>query len=286
MAACCAYYKPSLIIKSRTKMKTLTPIKITSDYVLGLAIMPVLVLIIAVSANAQSSRQTVDQSITWFSLNSNVKIARKWSAVVDGQFRFAQDLQNMQHMLRIGASYDITSKLSVVPVGYSYIWNYKYGKQPAGIVNNENRIWQQVFFKHKVRSVSVNHRLRLEERYIQNRKAANEGTPAYNAYSDNQFRVRYRVLANIPITKKVLEAKTVYVSIWDEAFVSWGKTVTYNDINQNRIFVGPGYQFTKGLSIQGGFFYQMLIKANGAKQENNTGALLQLNYNIDLTKKD
>jgi hypothetical protein len=267
-------------------MKIFNPIKITKNHVLGLAIMPVLVLMISMSANAQSSRQVVDQSITWFSLNSNVKIAKKWSAVVDGQFRFAQDLQNMQHMLRIGASYDITSKLSVVPVGYSYIWNYKYGKQPAGFVNNENRIWQQVFFKHKVRSVSVNHRLRLEERYIQNHKAANEGTPAYNAYSDNQFRVRYRILANIPISKKTIEAKTIYLSIWDEAFISWGKTVTYNDINQNRIFVGPGYQVTKALSIQGGFFYQMLIKANGAKQENNTGAMLQLNYNIDLTKKD
>jgi hypothetical protein len=268
-------------------MKIFIPEKLQGSQMFRLAMLLIILLVIALCAEAQQTpRQTVDQSITWFSINSNVKVAKKWSAVIDGQFRFAQDLESMQHMLRIGASYDITSKLSVVPVGYSYIWNYKYGKQPAGFINNEHRIWQQVFFKHKVGSIPFNHRLRLEERYLQNHNASNEGTPGYNAYSDNQFRMRYRLLANIPITRKTLEPKTIYVSVWDEAFVSWGKTVTYNDINQNRIFVGPGYQFTKALSVQGGFIYQMLIKANGAKQENNTGLLLQLNYNLDLTKKD
>jgi hypothetical protein len=247
----------------------------------------VTLLFLVAAANAQNTnRQTVDQSITWFSINSNVKLTKKWSAVVDGQFRFVKDLENMQHMLRIGASYDITSKLSIVPVGYSYIWNYKYGEQPAAYVNNEHRIWQQVFYKHKVSFISVNHRLRLEERFLQSRNAVNEGTPESNAYSDDQMRMRYRVLANIPLNKKTMEAKTFYLSVWDELFVSWGKSVTFNKINQNRIFVGPGYQVTKGLSVQGGYFYQMLVKANGAKQENNRGILLQLNYNVDLSKKD
>jgi hypothetical protein len=247
----------------------------------------VTLLFLVEAAIAQSTpRQTVDQSITWLSINSNVKLSKKWSAVVDGQFRFVKDMENMQHMLRIGASYDITSKLSIVPVGYAYIWNYKYGEQPAGFVNNEHRIWQQVFYKHKVSFISINHRLRLEERFLQNRNAVNEGTPESNAYSDDQMRVRYRFLANIPLNKKSMEAKTIYLSIWDELFVSWGKSVTYNKINQNRIFVGPGYQFTKALSVQGGYFYQLLVKANGAKQENNKGILLQVNYNVDLSKKD
>ncbi len=258
---------------------------ITSRLKLGM--LASLLLITGGVANAQTgTRQTIDQSISWLSLNSNVKFAKKWSVTLDGQFRFVQDMENMQHMLRVGLSYDITSKLSFVPFGYSYIWNYKYGKQPAGFVNNEHRIWQQVFYKHKVSFISVNHRLRLEERFLQNHNATNEGMPGSDAYSDDQMRMRYRILANIPLNRKAMDPKTVYISIWDEAFVSWGETVTYNKINQNRIFVGPGYQFTKALAVQGGFFMQTLIKANGAKQENNSGILLQLNYNVDLSKKD
>jgi len=269
-------------------MKALEGIKkITTKLGMCLGITLGLTFVMGAGAQAQNpSRQIVNQSITWFSLNSNVKLSKKWSAVIDGQFRFVQDLESMQHMVRIGANYDITSKLSVVPIGYSYIWNYKYGKQPSGYVNDEMRIWQQVFYKHKVSYVAMNHRLRLEERFIQHHTTANEGTPESDKFSEYQFRLRYRILANIPLNKKSMDPKTVYLSIWDEAFVSWGKNVTYNNINQNRIFVGPGYQFTKKLAIQAGFIHQILIKSNGAKQENNAGILAQLNYNFDLTKKE
>lgn len=268
-------------------MKALDGIKrITTPCALYFSMILSLILIAQAPATAQASRQTVDQSITWFSLNSNVKVTKKWSAAIDGQFRFVKDLESMQHMLRIGASYDITSKLSVVPAGYAFIWNYKYGKQPSGFVNNERRVWQQVFFKHKIKYIPVNHRLRLEERFIQNHNATNEGTPEGDSFSDFQWRLRYRFLVNIPLNKKSMEPNTIYVSIWDEAFVSWGKTVTYNKINQNRLFVGPGYQVDKQLSVQAGFIQQILVKANGAKQENNAGFLVQLNYNLDLTKKE
>ncbi len=125
--------------------------RITTPCALYFSMILSLILIAQAPATAQASRQTVDQSITWFSLNSNVKVTKKWSAAIDGQFRFVKDLESMQHMLRIGASYDITSKLSVVPAGYAFIWNYKYGKQPSGFVNNERRVWQQVFYKHKIK---------------------------------------------------------------------------------------------------------------------------------------
>lgn len=242
-----------------------------------------LLLILSVhflSTQAQD-RETVDQTVIWTSVNSNVRIAEKWMIVADAQFRFIHEFENMQHMVRAGLSYDITPNLSVVPIGYSFIYNYKYGKQPAGFVNHEQRLWQQVFYKHKIKNIPMNHRLRLEERWLQERNATNES----NDYSDYQWRARYRILANIPLTAKSLDPKTLYLSVWDEFFVSWGETVTFNKINQNRIFVGPGYQLTKNTQIQAGYYYQMLIKSNGAKQENNIGFLIQLNANADLRGK-
>jgi hypothetical protein len=226
-------------------------------------------------------RETVTQTITWFSFNSNLQVANKLFIVTDAQVRFVHDFQNMQHMVRAGISYDITPHLSVVPIGYAFIYNFKYGKQPAGFVNHEQRLWQQVFYKHKIKTVPMTHRLRLEERWVQDH-AANES----NDYSDYSWRMRYRILANIPLSKKTLEPKTFYLSLWDEFFWSWGGSVTFHEINQNRIFIGPGYQLTKNTQIQAGFYSQMLIKGDGARQENNRGLLIQINANADLRNKD
>jgi len=34
------------------------------------------------------------------------------------------------------------------------------------------------------------------------------------------------------------------------------------------------------------FLYQMLIKKNGAQQENNVGTLIQVGYNLDFSKSE
>jgi len=239
---------------------------------------------IASFALAQTpGRQVVNQSIQWLSVNSNIKLNKKYGVTVDGQFRFAE-YDNMQHMVRAGFEYYVSKKLSIVPIGYAYVQNYIYGKQPASIVNNERRIWQHIAYKHSVSRVAVSHRLRFEERFIGvHTKDVNDQT-VNDGFTNKQFRVRYRLMANIPLNHAKMGPKTYYLSIWDELFVSHGKAVTYNDPDQNRIFIGPGYQVTKDIAFQGGFFAQTLIKANGAKQENNVGYLLQLNYNFDFSK--
>jgi hypothetical protein len=243
-----------------------------------------LVLLLNLAARAQSTkRDVVNQSVEWLSLNSNIKIHQHFGFTADMQNRFVQDFNSMQHMVRAGFEFYVTPKLSVVPVGYAYIWNYQYGKQPASFVNNERRLWQHITYKHAIGRIAISHRLRLEERYIQSHHKTNDGTVIDDGYTNKQARLRYRLMTNIPLNHGKMEPKTIYISIWDEVFVSNGKQVTYNEPDQNRLFVGPGYQITKKVAVQAGYFYQMLVKANGAKQENNYGPLFQLNYNFDFT---
>jgi len=109
--------------------------------------------------------------------------------------------------------------------------------------------------------------LLFEERYIQTHSMNTNSDVVDNGFNNHQFRIRYRAQANIPINHKKIEAKTYYISVWDEIFMSWGKVVTYHKPDQNRFFAGPGYQFSKDLSVQAGYYYQMLVKANGARQE-------------------
>jgi hypothetical protein len=233
-----------------------------------------------------TGREVVNQPVEWFAVTTNWKVAKSTSIMLEGQFRQVGRFEPMQYQLRAAVDFTINKHFSFVPVGYVYTWNHLYGEQPTAFQNNEHRIWEQVSYKHSVSRFNVSHRLRLEQRFIQTHSISGEGV-VDEGYGENfQNRLRYRFMATVPIGHDKIEPKTFYGSFYDEVFVSWGKLVTFHEPDQNRIFAGVGYQFTSALSVHGGPFYQMLIKANGARQENNIGFQIQVTYNVDLTKKE
>ena len=188
----------------------------------------------------------------------------------------------MQHQLRIHMDFAAKGRMSLAPLGYVRIWNYLYGKQPAAVVNNEHRIYQQLSYGHPAGRWTISHRLRTEERFIQDHTSSGESL----GYINKQFRVRYRVMANYPLNQPKITPGVFFASLYYEGFISRGERITFHDIDQNRFYAGIGRQFEHGLNITAGLFHQMLVKANGAKQENNLGILVMVTKNIDLTKKE
>jgi hypothetical protein len=223
----------------------------------------------------------VTQGIEWFSLANNVKVHKRLSLLVEGQFRFARQFEPMQFQFRTAAEIHVNKNLSVMPLGYVYTWNPVYGKQPAKYVNNERRFYQQVFYKHRVGRVHLSHRGRVEERHIQVHSLEN-GEVVNQGYDLYLTRFRYRVMANIPFKGTEILPKTMFASFYDEAFVEWGKVVVHH-MDQNRLFAGVGYQVNKKFAMTGGFLYHMLVKLNGVQQENNLGVQINATYNFDLT---
>lgn len=241
-----------------------------------------LVILISGFHLSAQDRETVTQSTEWFAITSTSKITKNLNLYVEGQFRYSTNFDPLQYQFRIAPEIVLPKNFSVVPIAYVYTWNYKYGEQPASSVNNEHRLWEQVSYKHSVSRFNMSHRLRLEQRFVQDH--ANEEGDDYSVHAN---RLRYRFMTNIPLNHQKIEPKTYYISVYDEIFYSWGGPVEYHHPDQNRIFAGLGYQATKLISFQGGFFYQMLIKQPlGLKQENNIGFQLQLNYNFDFTNKE
>ena len=252
-------------------------IKLSSSLILSL------VLSLQLVFGQSSERETVTQSLYWLSVTSNLKVAKRLSVILEGQFRYIDDLDPQQYQVRTALDIKINEHFSVAPLGYVYTWNYKYGKQPAAFENNEHRIWQQVFYKHNFGRLKVDHRLRFEQRFIQQHHVASDGAVVDDGYILNQTRLRYRLMARLPLNSSSIEPGTFFASVYDEIFYSWGEHVTYQKPDQNRIFAGAGYQFNKNFTLQGGFLYQMLVKSNGAKQENNIGLQIQVTYNVDCT---
>lgn len=232
------------------------------------------------------SREDVTQSTEWFALNSTIKLHSKFGFTFDGQLRFVQGLENAQHFVRNGLEIYIGPNISIVPIGYMYVWNFRYGEQPTTYANNEQRLWQQIFYRHGMSKIFFSHRLRLEERFIEQRYEDASGLVINNGYATYLNRIRYRLQVQIPLNKEKIEPGAWFLGIFDEAFYSWGKSITFSRPDQNRLYTAIGYQFNKKFSIQGGAFYQMLIKKNGAQQENNVGTLIQVGYNLDFSKSE
>ena len=245
----------------------------------ALAILLIAIPIVTFSQTHPTDKVT--QGIEWFSLANNIKVHKRLSLLVEGQFRFAGQFEPMQFQFRTGGEIHINKNLSVMPLGYVYTWNPTYGKQPAKYVNNEHRIYQQVSYKHKMGKVHLSHRGRFEERYIQVHTTEN-GDIINHGYDLLLNRFRYRLMANVPFKGTEIAPKTVFASFYDEVFVEWGKVVVHH-VDQNRAFAGLGYQVNKKLTMTGGFLYHMLVKLNGVQQENNLGVQVNATYNFDLT---
>ncbi len=238
-------------------------------------------ILTSLNGSAQSTeRDVVTQPLEWFALNSNIKLHKRLGFAFDSQLRFVGSLQSAQHYVRLGLEFYATPKLSIIPIGGMYVWNFKYGEQPAAFVNNEKRIWQQVIYQHNKTRFHFHHRFRMEERFIQDKSTGSED------FDVELYRARYRFLVNIGLNKEKLEPGAWYVSVWDELFYGWGKDDTFNKIDQNRLSVAIGYQIAPKISFTAGALYQMWVKKNGAQQENNIGPIVQFNYNFDFSKKE
>jgi hypothetical protein len=97
-------------------------------------------------------------------------------------------------------------------------------------------------------------------------------------------RIRYRFMVNIPFNKKEMSKGAVFLSVQDEVFINFGKTINYNIFDQNRLYGGLGYQFVNNGNIQLGYMNQLLEKPDGIRFESNHTLVLSLTYNIDFTK--
>lgn len=232
-------------------------------------------------AGQPANRDIVDQDLEWFSITSNIELTKTLSLMVEGQFRYAHGFEPMQYQARTALDIKVGDHFVLTPLGYVYTWNYFYGRQPAQFENNEHRIWQQVVYKHTMFGrVVTDHRLRFEQRFIQSRSVTQDDGVVYDGYTNRQFRFRYRFQARLPLNGHEIEPGTWFLGVYDEVFMSRGKAVTFYEPDQNRIFIGPGYQFTERLSVHPGFLYQMLIKGNGKQQENNLGIQVMVTYNV------
>lgn len=181
----------------------------------------------------------------WFIYFGNQKINSKWNWHNEVQYRnynFLGDLQQL--LIRTGLGYNLTENNNNVLLGYAYINTQRYlpnSDDKDG--SDEHRIYQQFITRQNFNRTYLQHRYRLEERFL----------------PDNfQIRFRYLFGLNIPIHNKIMTGKTLYASAYNEIFIN-----TQNPVfDRNRLYGALGYVINKNFKLEAGYMAQTLEKTN------------------------
>lgn len=226
---------------------------------------------------APAQRLKDPNTIGWYSTFNTIHISNRTSLWIEYQWRrenFIKDWQ--QSLARTGIQYHFKNGLSAL-LGYGYIITYPYGDYPAGQYTiPEHRIFEQLIWNDAISRVGLNHRMRLEQRFV---GKVNQAATVYDV-SDWTYmnRFRYQLRATIPINKKTMVDKTWYAATFDEIFIGFGKNVNQNIFDQNRIGLLAGYQFNKTFRLEGGYFNQIVqqgaLVANREVFQYNRGLML------------
>jgi hypothetical protein len=175
----------------------------------------------------------------WLIYLGNKKINEKWNWHHEIQHRNYNALGDLEQLLlRTGIGFNLTENNNNVLLGYGYILSENYlpnSDEKTSV--EEHRIFQQFITRQKIDRVSVQHRYRFEQRFIE---------------EDFKLRFRYFLALNIGINRAALTANTFYVSLYNEIFLNTEGRV----FDRNRLYGGLGYALNENIRFELGYMNQ------------------------------
>lgn len=183
----------------------------------------------------------------WLMYFGNHKLSTRIGLHAEVQWRRHDVVSDDQQLLlRTGLDYYLKDN-SRFTLGYAFIKTYPYGAFAVPHAFPEHRIWQQFFTVQTLGKTRLAHRYRLEQRMIGN---ASTGEMENGRY-ENRFRYMAKLTRNLTTGDKPL-----FLAIYDEVFINFGKDVAYNLFDQNRLYAALGFTISSTLKVEAGYLYQ------------------------------
>ena len=247
---------------------------------------------IVMNSTFSQNRINGNNNNAWLMYFGNHKLSEKFGIHIEVQLRRNQFFSNPQQLLlRSGFNYYINKELTFTS-GYCYVKTSPYGVQPVSIAFPENRIWQQLQMKNQYGRFEFLNRFRIEQR-MSKLPQLNKDSLYVIGESIYTNRIRLMQRLSIPFKGKEIKDKSLYISIYNELFISFGKNVGTNFFDQNRAYIALGYKFPNIGRLEIGFLEQTIFKnanliSNGQIQqkiENNHTIQIGLTSTIDFFKR-
>lgn len=237
-----------------------------------------LTLAFCISLTQNLAAQTTNTSNynNWFTYFAQYRFDPRWAMHLDVQFRADDAVQRVnQSLLRAGAQYFFRPDLNVT-LGYAYVNTFS---SSASDYLTEHRIWQQLIYNQSFGNVNMTHRLRLEQRFVEN-PAVEKGD--YNT----GHRVRYFNRTILPMGNNPNAKAAPYLALQNEAFVNFASSaINKNVFDQNRLLVAFGMLYEKHTRLEIGYMNQWINPASGGNVTNHIlhfSVLQTLNFGTGL----
>jgi Protein of unknown function (DUF2490) len=226
-------------------------------------------------------KQTEQVEQVWLGYFNQTRLSKKWGVWVDVNVRTKDDFvqQLSLAMIRPGITYYLNDQTKL-SVGYAYI-NLYPGDNHRNISRPEHRPWQQIQWHTNFPKLKLMQWMRLEERFRRKVKNNDELADGNNF----NWRARYNILAQFPLSKKKFEPGTFSFVMSNEVFVNFGKEVVYNYFDQNRFFAGFHYHINKTDNLQFGYLNVFQQLSAGNRYRSVDAFRLFYFHNLDLRAK-
>lgn len=213
-----------------------------------------LLLSLLFSSLLSSQNTSEDKWGTWVMLYGDNKISENLDIVTEFRLHHYEIFDVLDNQFyKIGLGYRLTPTISF---GAGYV--HHYSETLTNVNVSENRPYEDICLKGKIKKLSVSHRYRIEHRWINN-----EGV------TDFVNRMRYRLQLIHPISGRL------YVKVFEEIFLNLREDV----FNQNRLHTGIGYSINPNFKVELGYLKNHL--ANRADDILRIGVL----FKTDLRRK-
>ncbi len=197
-----------------------------------------------ISIHSTSNAQTDHSLGNWNAIFLKGKIAPKLALMGEGHIRSNDyNLKYDYYEVKAGISYSITKNLAGL-IGTGLFNTYEIGElfeTPA--LQREFRTWLELNFKQVFKRLNIEHRGRLEQRFIPN---------------NYKNRLKYRLALTLPVNKPTIVQGCIYLAVNDELFMPQHGVV----VEKNRLYGGLGYKLNGNAALQVGCICDTDYKPN------------------------
>ena len=205
------------------------------------------ILVSLITPISSSAQEKNDQLGAWYMYFYNTTFKESpWGIQGDLQYRnwnLGGDLEQL--LIRSGITYQPKKAQIKFTLGYGNITTGMIGS--SNVTSGEHRIYQEALYPVKFGNrIYTNHRFRYEQRFVEGQ--------------DLRTRYRYNLFVNVPLNKKTLEKKAIYIALYNEIFINGQRKIGENNsveiFDRNRAYAAIGYVIKNGLSVQLGIMNQ------------------------------
>lgn len=164
-----------------------------------------------------------------------------------------------------------TSQTSMLTAGYGFFYNEPTREGVQGAIVREHRTWQQFLMRKKTNFVFMEHRYRIEQRFIENATYQTEST---------DHRLRYRFQAIVPFYTISPYLRYFFFATYNETMLNL-KNESANVYDRNRLYAAIGIQISPMLNFQFGYLNQLASQPAFPNHEIQHLLQIGVSYNMD-----